>query len=225
MLQPEELKDELAAQQPPLQQFPGHLRGRRPCPLQDVTKKHARRNRGRPGKQPGATGHQDWPTRATNRHGKETQTRQSRPDIPPIRELERDARGRQGTTLPFRSAPVLGSAPVGSALTLLPVESRAGDSTPTGVTGTPDESQLVTRPPSGSLRRSSLEPTVHRTCTMSFAVHTRTLAQPHVVIQVSHSSTHGTGTRCATRNTTPHLRSSLCQKQVLQPPRPSSLVR
>ena len=36
-------------------------------------------------------------------------------------------------------------------------------------------------------------------------------------MQVSHSSTHGTGSRCATRNTTPHLRSSLCQKQVLSP--------
>ena len=31
----------------------------------------------------------------------------------------------------------------------------------------------------------------------------------HSFTQVSHSSTHGTGTRCATRNTTPHLRSSL----------------
>ena len=53
---------------------------------------------------------------------------------------------------------VLGSAPEGSALTLLPVESLVGDSTPIGVTGTPDESQLETRPPSGGLRRSSLEP-------------------------------------------------------------------
>ena len=54
---------------------------------------------------------------------------------------------------------------------------------------------------------------VHRACTVSCVVHTRTLAQPHVVFQVSHSSTHGTGTRCATRNTTPHLRSSLCQNK------------
>ena len=42
----------------------------------DVTKKHPRKTGETPGQQPGATGHQDRPTRATNRHSNETQTRQ-----------------------------------------------------------------------------------------------------------------------------------------------------
>ena len=63
----------------------------------DVTEKHSRGNWSRP--EPGATGNQDRPTRATNRHRNETQTKQGRPDIPP-QKLERDARGRQRTTLP-----------------------------------------------------------------------------------------------------------------------------
>ena len=77
---------------------------------------------------------------------------------------------------------------------------------------------------------------VHRGLSLGEGVLAHTLrgvrhdTQPHAVthsfihsfIQVSHSSTHGTGTRCATRNTTPHLRSILCQKQVVSPASPST---
>ena len=64
-------------------------------------KSRRKKTHGRPGQQPGATGSQGQPTRATNRHSGKTQTRQDRPHIPPTRAGTRCPRSVGKKLLPF----------------------------------------------------------------------------------------------------------------------------
>ena len=74
--------------------------GRCPCSAEAQQTRQEKTHK-RLGQQPGAAGHQDRPTRATNRHSKDTQT--------PTTLQESEAPGRQRKSLPFRFFDCTGS--------------------------------------------------------------------------------------------------------------------